>query len=95
MLPTQTKRCSSPGFWKRPDRFAIGAVICLFSFVATLNLLNPDAMIVRKNLQRYKTIGHLDLEYLTTLSADAVPSLIKLAAEIENQRAPIRMLAAT
>ncbi|MFT5196547.1 MAG: hypothetical protein ACI85U_003583 [Candidatus Promineifilaceae bacterium] len=69
--------------WRRPDRFAIGALLCLFGFVVTLNLLNPDAMIVRKNLQRYQTIGHLDLEYLTKLSADAVPDLILLAAEIE------------
>lgn len=70
--------------WKRPDRFAIGALLCLFGFVITLNLLNPDALIVRKNLERYQTIGHLDLGYLTQLSADAVPELISLAAEIEN-----------
>lgn len=73
--------------WQRPDRFAVGALICLFGFVVTLNLINPDAMIVRKNLQRYQTIGHLDLEYLTRLSADAVPELIELTAIIDNDSA--------
>ena len=70
--------------WLRPDRFAIGALLCLFGFVISLNLLNPDALIVRRNVQRYRTVGHLDLEYLIELSADAVPDLIKLTGEIEN-----------
>ncbi len=73
--------------WVRPDRFAIGALVCLFGFVLSLNLLNPDAFIVRKNLERYQAVGHLDLDYLTELSADAVPHLIELAAEIENDLA--------
>jgi len=70
--------------WLRPDRFAVGALVCLFGFVISLNILNPDAFIVRKNLQRYQAVGHLDLEYLTQLSADAVPHLTEVAAEIEN-----------
>lgn len=73
--------------WLRPNRFAVGALVCLFGFVISLNLLNPDAFIVRKNLERFESVGHLDLEYLTTLSADAVPQLITLAAVIDKEEA--------
>lgn len=72
--------------WYRPTRFAAGALMCLFGFVVSLNLINPDVMIVEKNLQRYQTMGHLDLEYLTSLSADAVPALIELNTIIEKDR---------
>ncbi|MEM8858565.1 MAG: DUF4173 domain-containing protein [Chloroflexota bacterium] len=73
--------------WFRPNRFAAGALICIFGFVVSLNIINPDALIVQKNLQRYQTIGHLDLDYLTNLSADAVPSLIELDGIIANDEA--------
>ena len=41
-----------------------------------MNLINPDAFIVRQNLVRYEAGGELDAHYLGRLSADAVPGLV-------------------
>ena len=35
--------------------------------------INPDAWIARQNIERYEATGKLDVDYLPTLSADAVP----------------------
>ncbi|MBK7896230.1 MAG: DUF4173 domain-containing protein [Anaerolineaceae bacterium] len=63
--------------WLRPDRFAVGALLAVLGFVATLNLLNPDAFIARQNLARYEQSGDLDAAYLASLSTDAVPELVR------------------
>jgi hypothetical protein len=39
--------------WRRPDHFAIGAFLAALGFLATLNLLNPDAYITRQNITRF------------------------------------------
>ena len=65
--------------WRRPERFAMGLLLCVIGFIATLNLLNFDAFIVRRNLAHYEQTGELDVYYLVGLSVDAVPML--LAAE--------------
>lgn len=39
--------------WLRPERFAIGAFTAALGFLATLNLLNPDAFIARQNVARF------------------------------------------
>ena len=38
-----------------------------------LAAINPDAWIARHNIERYEASGKLDVDYLATLSADAVP----------------------
>lgn len=62
--------------WARPQRIAIMVIAAAMGFVVTLNLINPDAFIVRQNLARYQESGNLDAAYLTTLSDDAVPQLL-------------------
>lgn len=76
--------------WRRPERFAIGLLLCVIGFVATLNLLNPDAFIVRRNLAHYEQTGELDVYYLVGLSADAVPMLVvaETAVSHDPQTAP-------
>jgi hypothetical protein len=69
------------GLWRRPDRFALGAIIAVMGFLVTLNLLNPDAFIVRQNVARYWAGGDLDVPYLASLSADAVPVLVAAIAD--------------
>ena len=64
------------GLWRRPERFGLGALVVAMGFLATLNLLNPDAFIVRQNVARYWAGGDLDIPYLHSLSADAVPALV-------------------
>jgi hypothetical protein len=56
----------------RVRRFAVGAVIAGFVATAALNVLSPDALIARTNLNRPQA----DLVYLQSLSDDAVPTLV-------------------
>jgi hypothetical protein len=58
------------------ERFAFGAMVAGFLLVATLHLINPDALIARTNMARARA-GHLfDARYVSRLSADAVPDLV-------------------
>jgi hypothetical protein len=43
-----------------------------------LTALNPDAYIAEHNVARYERTGRIDIAYLATLSADAVPALDRL-----------------
>jgi hypothetical protein len=53
-------------------RFAVGALVLGFAFTAGLNILDPDALIARTNLDRPR----VDIAYLGHLSDDAVPTLV-------------------
>jgi hypothetical protein len=57
----------------RRDLFAVGAVIAGFVATGALNVIDPDALIVRTNLDRPRA----DLAYVVGLSDDAVPELLK------------------
>ncbi len=65
-------------FEKRPQQFAFQIFVSLLAFLAILNFINPDAMIARQNIQRYKSTGKIDVFYLTRLSEDAVPTTVAL-----------------
>lgn len=69
--------------WRSPHHFTIGMILAASGFLVTLNLLNPDAFIVRQNLARYVQTGDLDAAYLTTLSADAVPELLAALTQVQ------------
>jgi hypothetical protein len=43
-----------------------------------LAVVNPDASIARHNVERFQQSGQIDVAYLSTLSADAVPELLRL-----------------
>ena len=60
----------------RRPLFAPSALATGFLAVALLNAMNPDALIVRTNLDRAESRAQLDARYLASLSADAVPSLV-------------------
>lgn len=58
------------------DRFIFGAMVAGLLLVVALNVVNPDALIVRTNAA-HAIAGHrLDARYAASLSADAVPALI-------------------
>jgi hypothetical protein len=61
----------------RAERFAFGAVVSGFAVLALLNLLNPDALVVRVNVSRAEAGRELDAAYLAELSADAAPALVE------------------
>jgi hypothetical protein len=61
--------------YERPGLFSMGVPASALAYLLALNLLNPDALIVRQNIARYQATGDLDTAYLVTLSADATPAL--------------------
>jgi hypothetical protein len=63
---------------RKPRYVATGALLAAIGFVVTMNIMNPDAFIVRQNLARYEAGEELDVGYLGSLSEDAVPHLIPL-----------------
>jgi hypothetical protein len=63
---------------RQTPRFATAALVVALGFTITLDALNPDAFIVWQNLQRYERGEELDVGYLGSLSADAVPQLMPL-----------------
>ncbi|MGB0388720.1 MAG: DUF4153 domain-containing protein [Ardenticatenaceae bacterium] len=87
------------------ERFVFGALISAFATLALLQLLNPDALIVRTNVGRHiasqsasedtsdtirRTRQPFDSYYVTTLSADSVPTLINSLSQIkESERCQV------
>jgi len=76
------------------ERFSFGALISAFMALAFLHLLNPDAFIVRTNVSRHalspsvsqnstRSERGFDTDYVRSLSADAVPTLINSLSEME------------
>ncbi|MCC6627425.1 MAG: DUF4173 domain-containing protein [Chloroflexi bacterium] len=60
----------------RRDRFAFGAAVAAASLLLTLNLANPDALIVGVNAGRASAAQSFDARYVASLSADAAPALV-------------------
>jgi hypothetical protein len=63
--------------WGRQRAFALAALSVSLGFGITLNLLNVDAFIVQKNINRAFAGSELDISYLQTLSLDAAPALAR------------------
>ncbi len=62
----------------RKERFVILAfLVALLGFSLSLPTLNIDGLIVRQNVARALRGKELDVSYLTSLSPDAVPALVK------------------
>jgi hypothetical protein len=57
----------------RRERFALGAIVAGLASIASLNVLNPHALIAKVNLDRMSAGKVYDGEYVAALSADAVP----------------------
>lgn len=60
---------------RRERWFASAALITALGFALTLSLLNVDAFIVRRNVDRALRGQGLDVPYLASLSTDSVPVL--------------------
>ena len=57
--------------------FAPAMTFAIIGFAATLNLLNVDGFIVRRNILRSAWGANLDTHYLATLSDDMLPALVE------------------
>lgn len=58
------------GWWLPRAAVAFTAVALL-----VFTLVNPDRLVASMNVERYRETSQIDLEYLSRLSADAVPAL--------------------
>jgi len=65
-------------------RFAFGALVQGFAVLGGLHLLNPDALIVRTNIDRPAVHHPFDAGYAASLSADAVPDLLAALPRLED-----------
>lgn len=59
------------------QHFAWGALWSAFFFLGATHVMNPDAFIVRTNLNLYQAGRPFDSFYNSELSADAVPALVE------------------
>ena len=60
----------------RRARFGVGLLVISAGWVASLNLLDPDRMVVRVDISRAIAGQAFDIPYHSSLSLDALPSLI-------------------
>jgi hypothetical protein len=61
---------------------------CVLATAVTMlgfTLYDPDRRIAERNLDRFEETGRVDVNYLSALSADAVPALTELPPEIREQ----------
>jgi Domain of unknown function (DUF4173) len=56
----------------------VGTALALLGF----SLASPDRLIAERNVDRWRETGRIDESYLRGLSADAVPALVELPAEL-------------
>jgi hypothetical protein len=68
-------------FRVRRNIFSLGVLLVLIGYLGTLNLMNVDLYIASHNVQRYQDGQRLDIAFLNTLSADAVPAILPLFTE--------------
>jgi hypothetical protein len=59
----------------------LGTGLALLAF----SLSNPDRRVAERNVERWRETGRLDVEYLSGLSADAVPPLVTLPAHLRER----------
>jgi len=57
--------------------FAAAAVVAGLAMLLGLNIVNPEAMVVRHNVDRATQTEKVDPGYLAELSDDAVPDLVR------------------
>lgn len=65
-------------FNQREHAFAWNCFVSIVVFLAFMNIMNLDAFIARKNIDRFAAIGKIDLTYLSILSDDATGETVKL-----------------
>ncbi len=58
--------------------FAAASLFAVMGFVVSLSLMNVDGFIARQNVARAQAGAELDIQYLGSLSVDAVPALVEM-----------------
>lgn len=63
---------------RRRGNFALALLVCIVGFGASLVLVNVDGFIAKSNVSRAVEGEELDVQYLNSLTSDAVPALITM-----------------
>ena len=66
----------------RPSRFMPVAVLVTVAWVTMMNLSNPEALVVQVNVARAEAGQPFDAKYHARLSADALPTMTRLATRL-------------
>ncbi len=64
--------------WRESVRLLRPYIITAIAAFVIINYINIDVIIARNNINRYYDTGKIDMHYLSRLSWDAVPELVKL-----------------
>ncbi len=68
----------------KPEQFfAFGTLLSVAGFLVVVNVVNPDAFIIKSNIEQYNRTGKIDVPYLRGLSVDAEPWKIELYNKFE------------
>jgi hypothetical protein len=80
----------------RRQYFAFGGLVSAFAFIAALDVLNPDDLIVRTNahFQHLATTGPFDARPFASFSADATPAIVNSLSslDVETRRRVVQEL---
>ncbi len=68
---------------KTEQFLAFGTLLSIAAFLIAVNLTNPDAFIIKTNIQQYNDTGKFDASYLRELSVDAEPWKIEMYNKLE------------
>ena len=71
----------------RRKRFLVGSLMGGVAAIAVLHIINPDSLIVQTNISRATDGASFDIKYAASLSADAVPFLVKSVGQLPTQAA--------
>jgi hypothetical protein len=72
--------------WRKSDYFAIGLLIGCLGYVATLNVMNVDAFIVRQNWARYQLLGgEVQIDWRQVGGRDVSSSALQSAQGLDLQ----------
>jgi len=76
------------------ESFVFGTLLAGLACIAALHVLNPHALIARVNTDRATTGAEYDGSYVSSLSADAVPTLLARLGQLSvvERCRPTRML---
>lgn len=75
---------AATGLRRRPAGFVLGAIACGWLVVAALDFANPQAIVVRTNVERAAAGARFDAPYVASLGSDAVPALADALARLDD-----------
>ena len=68
---------------KQEQFFFFGTLISVITFLVVVNIINPDAYIMRSNIEQFNRTGKVDTTYIEELSVDATSGKIELYSKLE------------